>query len=102
MGLVTSLARPDGNVTGISNIGASLAPKRLELLREFLPGMKRLGLLGDPTEPGTKLEQEALASPAASLGLTIIVAEAVHPEDFDAAMARLIAELVDAVYHLMA
>ena len=100
MGLVTSLAHPGGNVTGISNIGPSLAPKRLELLREFFPTVKRLGLLGDPTDPGTKVEQEALASPAASLGLTIIVAEAAHPDDFDAAIARLIAERVDAIYLL--
>jgi len=99
-GLVTSLARPGGNVTGISNTGASLATKRLELLREFLPALKRLGLLGDPSEPGTKIEQEALAPPATSWGITIIVAEAVHPRDFDAAIARLIAERVDAIYLL--
>src|SRR6185436_11674273 len=50
MGLVTSLAHPGGNVTGISNLGASLVPKRLELVREILPGAKRVGLLGDPTD----------------------------------------------------
>ena len=100
IGLVASLARPGGNVTGISNIGASLALKRVELLREILPGAKRLGLLGVPTDPVAKIEQQTLALPAASLGLTIIVAEVVHPIDFDAAVARLVAERLDAIYLL--
>jgi putative ABC transport system substrate-binding protein len=43
VGLVNSLGRPGGNVTGLSNMGASLVPKRVELLREILPGVKRLG-----------------------------------------------------------
>jgi len=50
-GLVASLARPGGNATGVVNVVESLAPKRLELLREMLPGVKRVGLLSDPTEP---------------------------------------------------
>ncbi len=100
IGLVASLARPGGNVTGISNISASLAPKRVQLLREILPGMKRLGLLGDPTDATTKIEQQALVPAAASLGLTIIVAEATSPADFDAAVARLVVERVDAIHLL--
>ena len=95
---MTSLARPGGNVTGISIIGASLAPKRIELLREILPGVKRLGLLGDPTDPASKLGQPALAPVAAALGLTIIVAEAANPVEFEAAVARLIADRVDAIF----
>jgi putative ABC transport system substrate-binding protein len=97
-GLVTSLARPGGNVTGISGIGASLGPKRVELLREILPGVKRVGLLVDPTDPNKKLDQQALAPLVAALGLTIIVAEAANPADFDTAVARLAADPVDAIF----
>jgi len=49
-GLVTSLARPGGNVTGISGVFGSLVLKRVELLREILPGAKRLGFLGDSND----------------------------------------------------
>jgi putative ABC transport system substrate-binding protein len=97
-GLVVSLAHPGDNVTGISGIGASLGPKRVELLREILPGANRLGLLGDPTDANLKLDQQALAPVVAALGLTIIVAEASNAVDFDAAIARLAADRVDAIY----
>jgi putative ABC transport system substrate-binding protein len=97
-GLVTSLARPGGNVTGISGIGASLGPKRVEILREILPGAKRLGLLGDPTDPNKELDQQALAPLVAALGVTIIVAKAANPVEFDAAVASLAADRVDAIY----
>jgi putative tryptophan/tyrosine transport system substrate-binding protein len=97
-GLVTSLARPGGNVTGISGIGASLGPKRVEILREILPGMKRLGLLGDPTDPNKELDQQALAPLVTALGLTIIVAEAANPVELDAAVTSLAAGRVDAIY----
>ena len=100
IGLVASLARPGGNVTGISNVSASLGPKKVQLLKEILPGMKRLGLLGDPTDASTKIEQQALVPAAASLGLTITAAEASSPADFDAAVARLVAERVDAIHLL--
>lgn len=96
-GLVTSLARPGGNVTGISVFAESLAPKRVELLREILPGLKRLGLLRDPTDPAAKLDQQALAPLAAPLGLTVVVAEVAKPADLDAAVASLVAERVDAI-----
>jgi putative tryptophan/tyrosine transport system substrate-binding protein len=97
LGLVTSLARPGGNVTRMSVFG-SLAPKRVELLREVLLGVKRLGLLVDPTNPSAKLDQQALAPLAAPLGLTITVAEATNPVDFEAGVARLIAARVDAIF----
>ena len=100
IGLVTSLARPGGNVTGVSSIGHSLAPKRIQLLREVLPGVKRIGLLGDTADPGSRIEQQTLAPLAASLGLTFILAEAKNPVDFDAAVAGLVAARVDVIYML--
>ena len=98
VGLVASLGRPGGNVTGLSNIGASLVPKRVELLREILPGVKRLGLLGDMNDPTLRLEQQALATVAASLGLTVSLADAANPGDFDAAVVRLVAQRIDAIF----
>jgi putative tryptophan/tyrosine transport system substrate-binding protein len=98
IGLVASLSRPLGNVTGVSTISASLAPKKIELLREIMPGARRLGLLGDPTDPTTKLDHQAFSRLASGLGLTIVFAEAANPPDFDAAIGRLIAEHPDAVF----
>ncbi len=96
-GLVASLVRPGGNVTGISGVFGSLVLKRVELLREILPGATRLGFLGDTNDRLAKLDQQVLAPIAASLGLTIIVAEAANPAEFEAALARLVTERVDAI-----
>jgi putative tryptophan/tyrosine transport system substrate-binding protein len=96
IGLVTSLAHPGGNVTGIG-LSESLAPKRIELLRDILPGVKRIGLLGDSSDPGAKRDRRALAPLAVSLGLTIITAEAGNPVEFDAAVAKLVDAGVDVI-----
>ena len=97
-GLVTSLPRPGGNVTGISGVFGSLTLKRVELLREILPGAKRLGFLGDANDRLAKLDQQELAPVAATFGMTIIFAEAASPAEFDAAVARLVADQVDAIF----
>ena len=89
-GLVESLARPGGNATGVLSVIESLAPKRIELLREMLPGAKRIGLLGDPNDPRLAGERSALAPVATALGMTIVVGEASNPVEFDPAVARLI------------
>jgi putative tryptophan/tyrosine transport system substrate-binding protein len=78
-GLVASLARPGGNVTGICVFAESLAPKRFQPMREILPGVKRIGWLGDSTDPATRIEQQALRPLAASMGLTMIYAEGDNP-----------------------
>jgi putative ABC transport system substrate-binding protein len=97
-GLVQSLAHPGGNVTGMSS-AASLetGPKRVALLREILPGIKRIGLLGDATDPSTKLQREVFERSAASRGLTFVFAEAANPVEFDAALTGVIAQQVDAI-----
>jgi putative ABC transport system substrate-binding protein len=97
-GLVKGFARPGGNVTGLSSFVESLTAKRIQLLREILPVVQRIGLLGDTTDPSTRIEQQQLAPVAASMGLTIIFAEAANPADFDAAMARLVAQRVEAIF----
>lgn len=97
VGLVASLAAPGGNVTGVVNAIDSLAPKRIELLRQILPGIKTLGLVGDPNDPRLALDRDAISSMPAALGLTLIVGEASNPVEFDAAMARLVAQGVQAI-----
>jgi putative ABC transport system substrate-binding protein len=97
-GLVTSLARPGGNATGVTqSLADSLAPKRLELLREILPGVKRIGFLGNSADPGSTSDQMALAPVARVLGLTMIVASATNPDDFDAAIETLIRQKAEAI-----
>jgi ABC-type uncharacterized transport system substrate-binding protein len=96
-GLVTTLARPGGNATGIISAIDSLAPKRLELLREILPAAKRIGLLGDSSDPRLTTDRAALAPVVSTLGLTLIVREASNPVEFDAAVASLMEQRVDAI-----
>ena len=98
IGLVASLARPGGNVTGMSSsLGGGIGPKRIELLREMLPGIKRIGLLADASDPTAALERQLIAPLAASLGLTFSVADAANPAEFDAAVASLIADRVEVI-----
>jgi putative ABC transport system substrate-binding protein len=71
-GLVQSLARPGGNVTGLSTLGSGLVPKRIELIRELVPKAQRLGLLYDSREPAARIYRESAFETAKLLGLTIV------------------------------
>ena len=70
-GLVASLARPGGNVTGLSNQSADVAGKRLDLLREVLPNLRRLAILGNVGYPEAVLEMTAVETLARKLGLDV-------------------------------
>lgn len=72
--------------------------KRIELLRQIVPSAKRIGFLGDPTEPTSTLDRNALAPVALTLGLTIVVGEASSADEFDAAAAKLMGSHVDAIH----
>jgi putative tryptophan/tyrosine transport system substrate-binding protein len=89
-GLVTSLARPNGNVTGITNINTELVSKRLELLRELVPKATSVALLVNPTSPeiANSVSKE-LQSTARTLGLELHVLQASNDGDFDAVFATL-------------
>src|SRR5262249_40790927 len=67
VGLVTSLNRPGGNVTGMTNLGVELGSKRLELMRELIPQAAEIGVLTNPQSPGTPGPSFALVGPAAGL-----------------------------------
>jgi putative tryptophan/tyrosine transport system substrate-binding protein len=97
-GLVASLAHPGGNATGITqSIAESLLPKRIQLLREMLPGVTRIGLLGNTLDPGSLADQAALAPVVGTLGLSLIVANGTNSAEFDASIATLIAQRVQAI-----
>ena len=98
MGLVDSLARPGGNVTGISSDAGSLAPRRVQLLRELLPKARRIGLIGDVNDPTVRLEHAALAALDPALGLTLVRADASDASEFDAAVERLLTQNVEAIF----
>jgi putative ABC transport system substrate-binding protein len=71
-GLVASLARPGGNMTGIANVEAQLAPKRLEIFRDLVPGLKRVLVPYDSSEPGFEHMLAAYRDTARQLGLTLV------------------------------
>jgi len=97
IGLVSSLARPGGNVTGVVSVVDSLAPKRIGLLREMLPRVRRIGLLGDRSDSRMAIERTALAPVASARGFSVIVGEASNPVEFDAAVNRLIGQGVEVI-----
>jgi putative ABC transport system substrate-binding protein len=88
-GLIASLARPGGNLTGVSNLNAELAPKRLELLRELVPTAKVFGLLVNPTNPGAERIVKDVRPAADTLGIQLHVLHASAERDFDAVFASL-------------
>jgi len=97
-GLVGSMARPGGNVTGVTqSMVESLAPKRVQLLREIVPSLRRVGVLGNTLDPGSLADQAALAPVAGALGFSVVVADATNPTQFDASVKSLIEQRVQAI-----
>jgi putative tryptophan/tyrosine transport system substrate-binding protein len=91
-GLVASLARPGGNVTGLSVQFTDLAGKRLELLREVVPGLRRLAIMANVDAPASVLEMGEVQAAARTLGLEVAASEIRRAEDiapaFDALKGR--------------
>jgi putative ABC transport system substrate-binding protein len=88
-GLVTSISRPEGNVTGATFIGASLTAKRLELLRELVPGATAVALLVNPGNTLAKGQTEDAAAAAKTLGLSLRVINASNAGEMDEAFATM-------------
>jgi ABC-type uncharacterized transport system substrate-binding protein len=84
-GLVASLARPGGNITGITSFGPETSGKRLELLKEVVPGLSRVAALGYSANPAYKLQSQEIESAAQALKLQLQVLEVREPNDFDGA-----------------
>jgi len=100
-GLVESLARPGGNVTGLTNLGPELAGKRLELFKEAVPKVASVAVLYEPANPGSVLQmKEALPAAARRLGLTVRPWEVRDADGFEKEFAALNKERPDGLYVL--
>jgi len=97
-GLVSSLARPGGNVTGVSNQIADIQSKLMELLKEVVPRAKRLGVLWNPDNPGSVVSWEQQKPRAAALGLTLISVEIRSPADVEPALTQVARQRPDALH----
>jgi putative ABC transport system substrate-binding protein len=97
LGLVASLPRPGGNLTGINFFGGELTAKRLELLRMLVPGATRVAVLVNPTNPMTESTSRELEPAGRSMGLQIRVLNASTSQEINAAFATFVDERPDAV-----
>ena len=99
LGLVSSLARPGGNVTGINFFSGELAAKRLELLRDLVPGATRVAVLVNPSNaPNTEITLQDVEAAAGSIGLRIQVFRASTSSEINAAFATIVRERSDALF----
>ena len=100
-GQVESLARPGGNVTGLTNLTRELGGKRLELLKEAVPKLARVAVLYDPSIPSNVIEvKEVLPVAARALRLTIQPWEVRDADDFEEVFAALNKQRPDGLYVL--
>jgi putative ABC transport system substrate-binding protein len=99
-GLVQNLARPGGNITGLSQMVIDIAAKRLEMLKEIVPGLSRVAVLWNPRDTSSTLTWREIQLPAQRLDIELQSLEVKDIEDFDGAFATAIAAQVGAVYPL--
>ena len=99
LGLVASLARPEGNLTGINFFIGELAAKRFELLRELIPAIKRVAVLVNPANPArTDANVREAESVARAMGLQVQILNASTAQEINAAFATLVREPPDALF----
>ncbi len=96
-GLVASLSRPGGNVTGVVFFSSQLGAKRIELLRQLVPGATTIGLLSFPLSPEDKTERTQVVAGAAAAGQHVITADATHEGDIDKGFVTFAENRVGAV-----
>ena len=92
VGLVASFNRPGGNVTGVTLLGGELVGKRLGILRDLLPSMKRVGMLVNPTRPGVDAQKAHVQEAARALGLPLQILEASSERDFEAVFQTVVSQ----------
>jgi ABC-type uncharacterized transport system substrate-binding protein len=98
LGLVASLARPGGNLTGINFFSAELTAKRLELVRELVPRATRVAVLLNPTGPGAETQLRDVEAAGSAMGLQIHVLKASTSREINAAFATFVHERPDAIF----
>ena len=97
LGLITSLARPGGNLTGLTSIGPDLFPKRLQLLKDAVPGISRAAVLVNPFRPWANVGTAMANSAAQSLGLHLQRVEVADPTKFERAFSDMAKERAEAL-----
>jgi len=96
-GLVTSLARPGGNITGISDVSAEVTPKRLDLLKQFAPGLRRVAMLWNADDLGMTLRYRASEEGAKKLGISVVPLGVREPNDFEQAFDTMKGDMPDGI-----
>jgi len=99
--LVASIARPGGNVTGVTCVSSELAMKRVQLFHEALPGLSKGAVLYNPGDPNKAIELKDTEAAARALGLTLKPVEVRRPDELEAAFAAMRREGIQAVITLM-
>jgi putative ABC transport system substrate-binding protein len=97
-GLVATLNRPAGNVTGVTQFTNALIAKRLELLRELVPGVARIGVLMNTDNPNAEINTRDLQAAARAVGQQILIAAVAGQRGFEAAFTKLVQEGVGALF----
>ena len=90
IGLVASFNRPGGNVTGVTLLSAELVAKRLGILRDLLPSVKKIAMLVNPTRPGVDIQKAQVQEAAQALRLSLHILEATSERDFDAVFQTVV------------
>ena len=98
LGLVTSLSRPGGNMTGVGALAVGTVAKRLQVLHELVPAAAEIAFLRNPTNPYfSELETRELSTAAGSLGVRLLLLNASDVHEMEAAFANLVAQRADAL-----
>ena len=100
-GFVASLARPGGNITGLSTLSPEISGKRLELLREIVPNLSRVAVLGTSTRPGTAQELKEVALAAGAFGVELQYLDVLDPKGIETAFRAASKSRADAVLMLV-
>jgi putative ABC transport system substrate-binding protein len=96
-GLIAGLARPGGNITGVTCISREIAGKRIELLRDSLPHLGRLAVLYNPDDPGKAIEWRETEAAGRTLGLKVTAVPIRDPKEFQGVFAAIAQERADAL-----
>ena len=99
-GFVASLARPGGNITGLATLAPEISGKRLELLKEIVPKLSRLAVLGTSTVPGSAQQLKEVQRAAGALGVKLQYLDVLDPKDIETAFREAGKERADAVLTL--
>jgi putative tryptophan/tyrosine transport system substrate-binding protein len=97
MGLIDSLAHPGGSITGVGEVAAELSAKRLEVLKDTFPSLRKIAMLWNADDLGMTLRYKSAETAARTLGLEVQALGVREPEDFAAAFAAMVRDRPDAI-----